>query len=377
MAIAQSRYERHSIACCELREWQPYLPPIVSGRPSLVSGMSDISMTRLTSIEICAGAGGQALGLEQAGFDHHALVEIDHAACNTLKHNRPKWNVLPLDVREFDARPYNGVDLLAGGVPCPPFSHAGKQLGDQDERNLFPEALRLVKECLPKFVMLENVRGLLDPKFQDYREFINHRLDALGYHPEWNLLHAASFGVPQLRPRVLMVAKRKDVRATFSWPETDQQRPPPMVGDILFDLMRSNGWKGAAEWRAKANAIAPTVVGGSKKHGGPDLGPTRAKRAWAELGVDGNVIANEAPLPDFHGMPRLTVQMVALIQGFPPDWEFCGNKTAQYRQVGNAFPPPVARAVGSCIANGLRESVKERGVTVSKHVFEPRLRQAM
>jgi len=111
------------------------------------------------SIEICAGAGGQALGLEQAGFHHAALVEIDANACMTLRHNRPLWNVVEGDVKLFSARKYQGVDLLAGGVPCPPFSVAGKQLGRDDERDLFPEALRLVRECSPKAVMLENVRG--------------------------------------------------------------------------------------------------------------------------------------------------------------------------------------------------------------------------
>jgi DNA (cytosine-5)-methyltransferase 1 len=100
-------------------------------------------------------------------------------------------------------------------------------------------------------------------------------------------------------------------------------------------------------WRQQADNIAPTIVGGSKKHGGPDLGPTRAKRAWASLGVDGMGIANEPPEPDFVGMPKLTVEMVAKIQGFPNEWHFTGKKTPAYRQVGNAFPPPVAQAVAT------------------------------
>lgn len=109
-----------------------------------------------TSIEICAGAGGQAIGLEQAGFGHLALVEIEPLACNTLLLNRPKWSVFNKDVKDFSGKEYSEVDLLSGGVPCPPFSIAGKQLGQLDERDLFPEALRLVKECNPKVVMLEN-----------------------------------------------------------------------------------------------------------------------------------------------------------------------------------------------------------------------------
>ena len=108
----------------------------------------------LTSLEICAGAGGQALGLEQAGFEHTCLVEIEKAACETLRLNRPNWKVLEQDVRNFFARDLQGVDLLAGGVPCPPFSKAGKQLGHTDERDLFPEAIRLASECLPRAVMM-------------------------------------------------------------------------------------------------------------------------------------------------------------------------------------------------------------------------------
>lgn len=122
--------------------------------------------SQFTSLEICAGAGGQALGLEKAGFEPVALVEIDKHPCNTLRENRPNWNVFECDIKEFDATPYKGVDLLAGGVPCPPFSKAGKQLGENDERDLFPQALRLVEECQPKVVMLENVRGFLDNRFE-------------------------------------------------------------------------------------------------------------------------------------------------------------------------------------------------------------------
>jgi len=117
--------------------------------------------------------------------------------------------------------------------------------------------------------------------------------------------------------------------------------------------MASNGWTGAKEWSQKANGCAPAIVGGSKKHGGPDLGPTRARDAWTKLGVDGKGLAEHPPYKDFKGLPQLTVRMAALVQGFPPDWEFVGKKTPAYRQVGNAFPPPVAKAVGAAILNAL------------------------
>ncbi len=298
----------------------------------------------LTSLEICSGAGGQALGLEIAGFTHSALVEIEPAACDTLRLNRPNWNVIQGDLHSFDGRAYKGIDLLAGGVPCPPFSRAGKQLGSDDERDLFPQAIRLVDECRPRAIMLENVRGLLDAIFDDYRNKVEKQLRKLGYVPGWHLLNASDYGVSQLRPRVVFVGIRKDIAERFSWPKP-QENEPPTVGDLLHDLMKTKGWRGADSWRKRANSIAPTLVGGSKKHGGPDLGPTRAKRAWAALGVDGMGLWDEPPSRDFVGMPRLTPRMTARVQGFPDTWIFSGRKTAAYRQIGNAFPPPVAAAV--------------------------------
>jgi DNA (cytosine-5)-methyltransferase 1 len=298
----------------------------------------------LTSLEICAGGGGQALGLEQAGFDHQGLVEIDSHCCNTLRFNRPHWQVFEEDLETFDGTLFKGIDLLAGGLPCPPFSKAGKQLGKADDRNLFPATIRLVNEIRPRAVMIENVRGLLDAIFDDYRHYVSGQIAKLGYQTGWRLLNASDYGVPQLRPRVIFVAIRNDLAHKFDWP-TPHKSSPPTVGETLYDLMAARRWRGADAWRKRANDIAPTIVGGSKKHGGPDLGPTRARKAWAALGVDGLVIAEAPPEHDFVGMPRLTVPMVARLQGFPDDWIFTGKKTPAYRQVGNAFPPPVARAV--------------------------------
>ncbi len=139
----------------------------------------------------------------------------------------------------------------------------------------------------------------------------------------------------------------------FDWPVPTG--PTDTVGSALIGFMGANGWPGAEPWAAKACGIAPTVVGGSKKHGGPDLGPTRAKAQWRKLGVDGIGIADDAPEASFpeDKMPRLTIQMVARIQSFPPEWQFTGGKTWAYRQVGNAFPPEVAKCVGHSIINAL------------------------
>ncbi|MEU3373830.1 DNA (cytosine-5-)-methyltransferase [Streptomyces sp. NPDC006660] len=383
----------------------------------------------LTSIEICAGAGGQAIGLHSAGFKHLALVEIDGNAAQTLRHNvehRDKWewerkfcDVIEGDMKEFKplshlkkavgflGRPLRprDLDLLAGGVPCPPFSHAGKQLGKDDERDLFPWMLRLVDELRPRAVMIENVRGIRDAKFEEYRTYVEaclqggHAkrpedgtdvyLDGFGYTVcKWEVLEASDFGVPQLRPRAILVAIRTDVLGDLEleWPEPTHEAPRSvfealkasmelryapfleMGGSVAADAKRcldqwvDNASRAMSE--RKDRGIAPTLVGGSKKHGGADLGPSRAKAVWRQLGVSGMGVANDhaesmkkktydRDLFRPEG-PMLTVRQAAIIQGFPDDWEFDGRKTAQYRQVGNAFPPPVAHAVGAAIAKLLR-----------------------
>jgi len=323
------------------------VPENVRGSPYDV-GMG--SQGRLASVEMCAGAGGQALGLERAGFDHTLAIEIDETACETLRMNRPSWRLHQGDIRDVNGREFDGIDLLAGGVPCPPFSVAGQQLGAEDDRDLFPEALRLVKEARPRAVMLENVKGLTYPRFANYRDQIRGALADMGYESRWQLLYSSQYCVPQLRPRFILVALRPDDMARFEWP-----RPvgtPPTVGETLYDLVKR--WPGADYWREhRANTVAPTLVGGSKKHGGPDLGPTRAREAWRLLGIDGRGVADGEDIPGpstpADALFRLTVRMGARIQGFPDHWQFAGRKTAAWRSVGNAFPPPVAHAVGSAI----------------------------
>lgn len=388
----------------------------------------------LTSIEICAGAGGQAVGLHQAKFKHVALVEIDPHAVRTLRENvkaRSGWSwerdncdILEMDVTKFDPYehlekygkriPKGELDLLAGGVPCPPFSHAGKQLGRDDERDLFPRMLELVEQLKPRAVMIENVRGIMDSKFDDYRGWIEAELQGgeyrrvdgvlgatkgLGYKVcQWDILEASKFGVPQLRPRAILVAIRNDVLKDlkYEWPSATTEKPVSVV-EALQPTMKErfsryfkgvhadqaksaySKWLTAATLRAegqegKGDGIAPTLVGGSKKHGGADLGPSRAKAAWRQLGVSGLGVANDPEVceeketegRDLFGPdgPMLTVQQAAIIQGFPAEWKFEGGKTARYRQVGNAFPPPVAKAVGESIADVLRAARKRDGAPV-------------
>lgn len=349
----------------------------------------------LTVVEICAGAGGQSLGLHLAGFRHTLAVELDKDAAGTLERNllrlaeaegHPKPVVAVGDVADesvWKPEDHRGVSLLAGGVPCPPFSIAGKQLGSSDERDLFAWAVEAAAQMQPDAVLLENVRGLSMPRFAGYRQAVLDRFAELGYRADWRLLEAKAFGVPQLRPRFILVALKEEFAPYFVWPE-----PTPAVqtvGTALYDLMSANGWPGATDWAKKADRVAPTVVGGSKKHGGPDLGPTRAKREWLSIGVDGLGIANVAPGADTPTdfVPKLTNEMVARIQGWSGDdyeWDFgdpTRRKTAIYRQIGNAFPPPVARAVGLAIATALRKEGGQVGEHGSDSKYTDEVHRAM
>lgn len=321
-----------------------------------------------TSLELCAGGGGQALGLEHAGFEPLALIENDANACATLRHNRPQWNVLEADLRDFKASDHpevTHVDLVAGGVPCTPYSIAGLQHGVNDERDLLDVAISIVADIRPRAVMIENVTALLTAKFDDRRAAAGRDLSDLGYQFEWMTVNAMHFGLAQDRKRCVLVALQADAFFHFRAPGP-VGGPPPTVGEVLEHSMASRGWQGAPAWAKIANGIAPTIVGGSKKHGGADLGPERAKARWAELGVNGNAIAEGdlEPEPDFelefdvgrkgrYGLPKLTVAQVATLQGFPESWAFQGSKTTRYKQVGNAFPPPVAAAVARQIALAL------------------------
>ncbi|MCA1219921.1 DNA cytosine methyltransferase [Streptomyces sp. 8L] len=313
---------------------------------------------RLTCVEVCAGAGGQALGLERASFAHTALVETDSDAVTTLRRNRPSWEVIHADVRGLTTDQLRNKDqevsLLAAGVPCPPFSLAGKQLGAADERDLFPEVLRLAGELRPRAVLVENVKGILQSRFTAYRLTVLRRLAVLGYHTDWQLLRACDYGVAQLRPRAVLVALRPAAFAGFRWPApTACEKTAPPVGNVLYESMAARGWELASSWADGAARIAPTLCGGSRKHGGADLGPSRARQEWARMGVNGSSLADEPPGPGDPLPVRLTVPQMALLQGFPADWRFAGGKTSAYRQVGNAFPPPVAEAVGRSIADAL------------------------
>ncbi|MEU1475916.1 DUF6339 family protein [Streptomyces sp. NPDC005760] len=314
---------------------------------------------RFRSVEVCAGCGAQALGLEWAGFDPVVLIDSRADACFTIGRNRPEWDTICIDLVEFpiDERPdIRGVDLLSGGLPRVKSMATVGRDGDTEERKVLRATIELVCSVLPKAVLLENVPDLAEsPEFEVDREWIGVQLGQAGYRTTWKILNAADFGVPQNRRSSFLVALQEPYFPRFSWPESDGM-PAPTVGQVLGPSMASRGWPGAEEWAKGADRIAPALVGGSDRRGGADLGPTGSKKAWAMLGVNGNSVGDEPPGADFPRgeMPKLTVEQAARIQSIPEEWTFAGGKTSRYRQIGHAMPPPLAAAVGRAIAAALR-----------------------
>nr|WP_107905623.1 DNA cytosine methyltransferase [Streptomyces chartreusis] len=322
-------------------------------------------MTGLTFIDVCSGAGGLALGLEQAGFTPTLLLDIEQRACETLRKNRPYWNVLEADLLDFDPVDHPevyDVDLLSAGLPRVKSSATVTRLSSDTEIRLIQATAYLVHAVQPRALVVENVPTLIeDDSFVPVREFLHKELEHLGYALTWFVLNASDFGVPQDRRQGILVAVKQRWAGAF--------RPPRptvheylSVGEALTASMRSRGWPDADRWAAQATGVAPTLVGGSKSHGGPDFGPSGTKAKWRRLGVYTKSFGNEPPGPDFRwdpslgddGLVRITVAQTALIQGFPEDWHIAGGKTARYRQVGNAAPPAVGEALGRAVAAALQ-----------------------
>ncbi|WP_308034932.1 DNA cytosine methyltransferase [Streptomyces pseudogriseolus] len=319
----------------------------------------DPANRRFTSVEICAGAGGQALGLEDAGFDPVVLIDSKSDACSTLIRNRPGWETVCIDLAQFqpDERPdVMNVDLLSGGLPRVKSVASLSRPEDAEERRVLRIAIDLAWRIGPRAVLFENVPELVEgQEFESDRYWIETTLAQIGLRCSWKVLNASDFGVPQNRRSGFLVALREPWFGAFSWPEPSGF-PTPSVGQVLEPSMASRGWSGAETWARNADRVAPALVGGSDRRGGADLGPTGSKKAWAALGVNGNSLGDEPPGPDLSPgeMPKLTVEQAALIQSFPTEWAFVGGKTSRYRQIGHAMPPPLATAVGRSIAAALR-----------------------
>jgi DNA (cytosine-5)-methyltransferase 1 len=321
-----------------------------------------------TVIELCAGAGGMSLGLERAGFDHVVAVEFDRQAAATLRKNRPEWTVIQDDIRsiDFSIMEQLEVDLVAGGLPCQPYSSDGYGLGKNDPRDLWLEGVRVVSEVKPKAFVFENVDGFLHAAHSDHIADIVGRFRRAGYQVDIHRMRAESYGIAQERSRVLVIGLRDELAGAFRMPPAFPERRMD-IGTALVDLMAENGWEGAYQWaidRAQQpvlardgsvkarGAIASTIV---TRRGKP-----REKEAarWGSKEIDIAGLpfhaptAEEALKPGFK--PALTARMRARLQDFPDDWEFCGGRQAVADQIGNAVPVRMAQAVGLAIHAAIR-----------------------
>ncbi|GAA0906944.1 DNA (cytosine-5-)-methyltransferase [Streptomyces thermoalcalitolerans] len=323
-------------------------------------------MRTLRFVDVCAGAGGLALGLEQAGFEPTLLLDNKAVACETLRLNRPGWNVLNTDLRDFDPIEHPesyDVDLLSAGLPRVRSSATHKRTDSDKECELIRATVYLVHAVQPRALLIENVPELVDhPDFEDVRGFVRSELEHLGYRFCWFVLNAADFGVPQERRQGVLVALKSRCFDAFR-PPSPTVHEHVTVGQALRDSMASRGWPQADAWAEQAAVVAPTLVGGSENRGGADLGPTGTKKAWARIGVNAGSLGDDVPGPDFvwdpslgpAGMVKITNSQAALLQSFPEDWRFAGGKTARYRQIGHASPPPVGKALGLSVRKALGE----------------------
>lgn len=323
-----------------------------------------------TSAELFAGGGGLALGMEKAGFNHLLLNEFDHNACETLRINRPKWNVIEGDVHEIDFTPFYGkIDFLSGGFPCQAFSYAGKRLGFEETRGtLFFELARAVKEIQPKVFLGENVRGLFEHDNGRTLQTIKDVIAELGYTLiEPRVLRALQYDVPQKRERLILIAIRNDLApyVKFRWPDVCPSvrtlRDAFYAGELYnADVPTSEGQKypeskknvmslvpEGGDWRDLPEDIAREYMKGSYNLGGGKTGMAR-RLAMDEPSLTLTCAPAQKQTERCHPLETrpLTVREYARIQTFPDDWQFCGNLTAKYKQIGNAVPVNLAWALG-------------------------------
>lgn len=337
-----------------------------------------------TSVELFAGAGGLALGMEKAGFSHIMLNEVDHDACMTLRHNRPGWNVVEQDVRTISfASLRDKVDLLTGGFPCQAFSYAGKQGGFADTRGtLFFELARAAEEMRPKVIMGENVRGLAAHDGGKTLATIRNTIKEIGYTlVEPRVLRAIMYQVPQKRERLLLIAIRNDLadKAEFRWPApyhrimtlrdafhkgalydcdvpmSPGQKYPPKKQKVL-SLVPMGGY-----WRDLPEDVQKEYMGGSYHLEGGKTGMAR-RLSLDEPSLTLTCSPAQKQTERCHPTETrpLTVREYARIQTFPDTWQFAGSLSSQYKQIGNAVPVNLAWAVGRSLVRLLNEIEEQR-----------------
>lgn len=323
-------------------------------------------------LELFAGAGGLAIGLEQAGIKCKALNEIDKWACQTLRKNRPKWNVLEGDVKEYSFKEYrNEVDIVTGGFPCQAFSYAGKKLGLKDARGtLFYEFARVVKDVQPKICIGENVRGLLNHDGGNTLQGMISILDEIGYKvvSPVSVLKAINYNVPQKRERLILVGIRKDIDIEYNYPKpyskiynledalkkgelykTDVPASKgakyPTHKKEVLDLVPPKGY-----WRDLPLDIQKSYMKKSFYLGGGKTGMAR-RIGWDEPSLTLTCSPAQKQTERCHPEETrpFTVREYARIQTFPDEWQFEGSISQQYKQIGNAVPVNLAKEIGYSI----------------------------
>lgn len=330
----------------------------------------------IKSIELFAGAGGLALGLEQAGFETIGLVEIDRTACQTLRKNRPQWNTMEADITQLSSKNLEEtfsitkgeLALLSGGYPCQAFSYAGQKKGLEDARGtLFYHYGVFLEKLMPKMFLAENVRGLVSHQKGQTLQTMIDIFTNIGYQVQWKILDAWDYGVAQKRQRVVIIGIRKDLASQLSFNYPQPHAYKPVLKDILKDVPPSIGAAYPAKkksvlelvppggcWRHLPEDIAKTYMKGSYFLGGGRTGMAR-RISWEEpsltLTCSPSQMQTERCHPD--ETRPFTIRECARIQSFPDSWEFEGTLTNIYKQIGNAVPVNLAKYVGEEIKKTL------------------------
>lgn len=320
----------------------------------------DFNSDDVTAIELFAGAGGLALGLEQAGIKTLQYVEFDKACCETLRLNRPEWNVVCDDIHNVDFTEFRGkIDIVSGGFPCQAFSYAGKKLGFEDTRGtLFHEFARCIQEVQPKMFLAENVRGLVSHDHGRTLETILTVFESLGYSVQKQILNACYYGVGQKRERIVIIGIRNDLDIHFEYPEPDKEWTT--IRTALKDCPKSQGVEYSDRkkkvlalvppggcWVDLPEDVAKEYMGKSYYSGGGRRGMAR-RISWDEPCLTLTCSPSQKQTERCHPEETrpFTVRESARIQSFPDDWNFCGGIGDQYKQIGNAVPVEMARRIG-------------------------------
>ncbi|MBU5257121.1 DNA (cytosine-5-)-methyltransferase [Tissierella praeacuta] len=336
-------------------------------KEDVVVNFAEINEEEVTAIEVFTGAGGLALGLEQAGIHTVQFVEIDKFCCETLKQNRPEWNVINEDIAKVDFTMFKGkVDIVTGGSPCQAFSYSGKKLGFEDTRGtLFYEFARTVKEVEPLIFMFENVRGLISHDKGRTLETILSVLKELGYNVKYEVLNANDYGVAQKRERIIIIGTKDGIE--FEYPKKLDYKP--VLRDALKDVPQSEGQTYSEKKRKVLELVPPggcwvdlpeelqkEYMGKSYYSGGGKRGMAR-RISWDEPSLTLTCSPSQKQTERCHPEETrpFTVREYARIQSFPDSWEFAGGIGQKYKQIGNAVPVELARHLGVQLVKAISE----------------------